>query len=274
MAPRYLNPTAEDGVVKVLQLSDLHLFADAKKDLLGVNTFDSFCATVDTIASENREYDFIAVTGDISQDYSVASYERFASKIRDLNHPVFFLPGNHDDGPLMYRIFGRLGVEIAKNVITPKWQFIFLNSEIYAAPHGWIEKRQLDYASFCAARSPEQHIAVLVHHLPKLVGSTWLDAQTMANSADFNAHMQRMGRVKLVLTGHVHQEFDTTCRGVRYIATPSTSIQFTPKATEFSLDNLGPGWRYLSFKPDGTVDTVVHRMDSNLFVPDVNVQGY
>ena len=80
MAPRYLNPASEDGVVKVLQLSDLHLFADAKKDLLGVNTFDSFCATVDTIASENREYDFIAVTGDISQDYSVASYERFKDK--------------------------------------------------------------------------------------------------------------------------------------------------------------------------------------------------
>ena len=81
MAPRYLNPASEDGVVKVLQLSDLHLFADAKKDLLGVNTFDSFCATVDTIASENREYDFIAVTGDISQDYSVASYERFGQEI-------------------------------------------------------------------------------------------------------------------------------------------------------------------------------------------------
>ena len=274
MAPRYLKPQLIDDTVNVLQISDCHLFADKSKSLLGVNTYDSFCAVIDEIKSQNFNYDFIAFTGDISQDYSVKSYEHFAEIIKVLNKPVFFLPGNHDDGPLMYRIFENLGVNIAKNVITPKWQFIFLNSEVYAVPHGWIERRQLDYAAFCGRRSPDQHVAILVHHMPHLVQSAWLDTQTMHNLDEFNTYIHRIPNVRAVITGHIHQEFDVTERGIRYIATPSTSIQFTPKSNDFALDSVGPGWRYLSFNPDGSIDTKVYRLKNNPFVPDTDVCGY
>ena len=274
MAPRYLKPQLIDDTVNVLQISDCHLFADKSKSLLGVNTYDSFCAVIDEIKAQNFNYDFIAVTGDISQDYSVKSYEQFAEIIKVLNKPVFFLPGNHDDGPLMYRIFENLGVNIAKNVITPKWQFIFLNSEVYAVPHGWIERRQLDYAAFCGRRSPDQHVAILVHHMPHLVQSAWLDTQTMHNLDEFNTYIHRIPNVRAVITGHIHQEFDVTERGIRYIATPSTSIQFTPKSNDFALDSVGPGWRYLSFNPDGSIDTKVYRLKNNPFVPDTDVCGY
>lgn len=274
MAPRYLKPQLIDDTVNVLQISDCHLFADKSKSLLGVNTYDSFCAVIDEIKAQNFNYDFIAFTGDISQDYSVKSYERFAEIIKVLNKPVFFLPGNHDDGPLMYRIFENLGVNIAKNVITPKWQFIFLNSEVYAVPHGWIERRQLDYAAFCGRRSPDQHVAILVHHMPHLVQSAWLDTQTMHNLDEFNTYIHRIPNVRAVITGHIHQEFDVTERGIRYIATPSTSIQFTPKSNDFALDSVGPGWRYLSFNPDGSIDTKVYRLKNNPFVPDTDVCGY
>ena len=74
MAPRYMNTMRADGTVKVLQISDCHLFSDPDKDLLGVNTAQSFKAVVEAIKEQNFEYDFIAFTGDISQDYSAASY--------------------------------------------------------------------------------------------------------------------------------------------------------------------------------------------------------
>ena len=274
MAPRYLTPSANDGSVKVLQLTDCHLFADKNKDLLGVNTYKSFDAVLNAIKAQNFDYDFIAFTGDISQDYSVTSYEHFAKLISFLGKPVFFLPGNHDDGPLMYRIFEDLGVNIAKNVITPSWLFVFLNSEVYAVPHGWIERKQLDYAAFCQKRNPEQHMALLVHHMPMLVNSAWLDTQTMHNSDEFNTYIRRLHRVKAVITGHIHQEFDETVRDIRYIATPSTSIQFMPKSNDFALDNLAPGWRYLTFRPDGSIQTTVYRLENNIFIPNDNVDGY
>ena len=138
MAPRYLTPNSQDGSVRVLQLTDCHLFADPNRDLLGVKTSESMDAVIDAVLEQNFDFDFVAVTGDLSQDYSLRSYEHFAQKIARLQKPVFFLPGNHDDGPLMYRIFDKLGVNIAKNVITKKWQYIFLNSEVYAVENGWI----------------------------------------------------------------------------------------------------------------------------------------
>ncbi|MGN0902447.1 MAG: 3',5'-cyclic-AMP phosphodiesterase [Succinivibrio sp.] len=274
MAPRNIRPASSDGSVRVLQLTDCHLFADETKDLLGVNTTESFKAVLQAVKAQNIDYDFVAFTGDISQDYSVSSYEHFASYISILEKPVFFLPGNHDDGPLMYRIFADLGVEIAKNIITPTWQFVMLNSEVYAVPHGWIQRKQLDYAAYCQQRSPSQHMAIMVHHMPLLVNSSWLDTQTMHNFDEFNTYIRRLDRVRAVITGHVHQEVDVTERGIRYIATPSTSIQFTPRSNDFALDSLAPGWRYLTFKADGTIETKVFRLENNPFVPNYNVDGY
>ncbi len=274
MAPRNLIPDNLDGTIRVLHISDCHLYADSRRDLLGVNTMDSFRSTLLDIIAQNREYDFIAVTGDLSQDYSVASYEHFAREIAILKKPVFFLPGNHDDGPLMYKIFGNLGINVEKNVITPYWQFIFLNSEVYAVPHGWIEKRQLDYVRFCAHRSPDKYIVVLVHHMPQLVNSAWLDTQTMHNKEEFNACMRTIPNLKLVLTGHVHQEFEHEEYGIKYLATPSTSIQFAPLSANFSLDDIGPGWRYLTFYPDGTFESEVCRLKNNIFTPNFDSGGY
>ncbi len=274
MAPKNLIPDNNEGAIRVLHISDCHLYADIRRDLLGVNTMDSFKATLAEIIAQHRPYDFIVVTGDISQDYSATSYEHFAREISILNKPVFFLPGNHDDGPLMYRIFGNLGINVEKNVITPYWQFIFLNSEVYAVPHGWIEKRQLDYVRFCAQRSPDKYIAVLVHHLPQLVNSAWLDTQTMHNKEEFNACMRTIPNLKLVLTGHVHQAFECEDHGIKYIATPSTSIQFAPLSANFALDDIGPGWRYLTFYPDGSLSSEVCRLENNIFMPNFDSGGY
>ena len=85
MAPRYITPVSADGTVRVLQLTDCHLFADESKDLLGVNTSESFKAVVEAVRAQNFDYDFIAFTGDISQDYSATSYQHFANIISALH---------------------------------------------------------------------------------------------------------------------------------------------------------------------------------------------
>ena len=41
-------------------------------------------------------------------------------------------------------------------------------------------------------------------------------------------------QVRGVLCGHVHQEYDALHQGVRFLATPSTCIQFMPLSRDFS----------------------------------------
>lgn len=274
METALLKPGCDSGQISVLQLTDIHLFAEETGSLLGVRTAESFKAVLESIVNQGMPFDFILVTGDISQDYSPESYQRFAHMIELLHAPVFFVPGNHDDSPLMYRMFASLGVHTQRHMICGRWQFVFLNSEVYAVPHGWIQRSELNFLKECCDAHPELHTLVCVHHLPQLVHSRWLDTQTMHNQDEFNAFVKRMPNVRAVLCGHVHQEFDKVLQGIRYISTPSTSIQFEPFSHNFSLDIAGPGWRYLTLNTDGTMDTKVHRLPQGRFIPDTGVEGY
>ncbi len=274
METAFLQPKCSSGQISVLQLTDIHLFAEESGILLGVRTADSFKAVLSSVLNQGMPFDFILVTGDISQDYSAESYQRFAHMIALLRAPVFFVPGNHDDGPLMYRMFSNLGVNTQRHLICGNWQFVFLNSEVYAVPHGWVQRQELAFLKQCCEQNQHLHTMICVHHLPLLVGSRWLDTQTMHNQDEFNAFIRSLPNVRMVLCGHVHQEVDVTHGAVRYLASPSTSIQFEPLSHNFALDLEGPGWRYLSLNIDGTADTQVHRLPKGRFVPDFGVGGY
>lgn len=269
-----IDAKCDTGQISILQLTDMHLFADENGKLLGVRTADSFKAVLETIVNQSMPYDCIIVTGDVSQDYSAESYQRFASLIKLLDTPVFFVPGNHDDGPLMYNVLNYLGINTQKYLRIGSWQFIFLNSEVYAVAHGWVERSEIEYMIKKANEHPDLNTAICIHHLPHLVGSRWLDTQTLHNQDEFIGAINRLPNVRMVLSGHVHQEYDKTVDNVRYIATPSTSIQFEPKSTEFALDIQGPGWRYLTLEPNGAIHTKVYRLPTGRFLPDLGVGGY
>lgn len=260
--------------ISVLQLTDSHLFTEESTSLLGVCTANSFKAVLSSILNQENYFDFIIMTGDISQDYSFGSYQRFAHMISVLKAPVFFVPGNHDDGPLMYRIFDGMGVHAERSLVCGNWHFIFLTSEVYSVPHGWVEKNELNFLKASYEKYPDLNTVVVVHHLPRLVNSRWLDTQTMHNQDEFNNFISNFPNIKLVLCGHVHQEYDQTFNNIRYIATPSTSIQFEPFSYDFALDSQGPGWRYLQFNAQGQISTQVYRLPPGRFVPDTGVAGY
>lgn len=264
----------ESSTVSVLHLTDSHLFADEKGTLLGVNTASSFQAVLSSVLSQNIHYDMVIMSGDISQDYSLASYQRFGNMTSVLNAPIFFVPGNHDDGPLMYRCFRNFGVPTERTVICGNWLFVMLNSEVYSVPHGWVEREELAFLQETLEAYPYMNAVVVVHHLPMLVKSRWLDTQTMHNLDEFNGFISRFPNIRLVLCGHVHQEFDAVQGNIRYIATPSTSIQFEPMSHDFALDMRGPGWRYLEFAPNGDISTQVYRLPTGQFVPNSGVAGY
>ena len=269
-----LQIKSAEGQLSVLQLTDPHLFAEESGTLLGVHTAQSFKAVLESILNQNLHFDCVIVSGDISQDYSVSSYQRFAHAASVLERPVFFVPGNHDDGPLMYRILSDYGVNTQRCLIADKWQFVFLNSEVYSVPHGWVERHELNYLRDRIEERPDLNTVVVVHHLPRHVNSRWLDTQTMHNQDEFNSFICNFPQVKLVLSGHVHQEYDQIFNNIRYIASPSTSIQFEPYSHDFALDLKGPGWRYLQFDRSGNINTQVFRLPEGRFIPDTSFTGY
>ncbi|MGR5168022.1 3',5'-cyclic-AMP phosphodiesterase [Vibrio astriarenae] len=262
-------------VVKLLQITDTHLFSDEEGALLNVNTRDSFEAVVDMVKTEGVQFDAIVATGDISQDHSAHSYQRFLDGIAPLEKPCLWLPGNHDFQPSMGEVLPSVQVRALEHGLLGKyWQVVILDSQVVGKPHGRLSDQQLELLDSKLTEHAERHTLVLLHHHPLLVGSAWLDQHTLKDSEDFWSVVDKHQNVKAVLCGHVHQDFDQTRGDVRVMATPSTCVQFKPRSTDFALDNQAPGWRELSLHACGKVETRVQRLNSTKFMPDFASGGY
>lgn len=112
-----LNLTVAGGApVRILQITDTHLFAEKHETLLGVNTWESYQAVLSAIHAENRACDLIVATGDLAQDQSSAAYQHFAEGIASFSAPCVWLPGNHDFQPAMYSSLQDAGISPAKCV--------------------------------------------------------------------------------------------------------------------------------------------------------------
>ncbi|MDE1248772.1 3',5'-cyclic-AMP phosphodiesterase [Vibrio aestuarianus] len=271
-----VSPTLDNtDSIKLLQITDTHLFAPEDGSLLSVNTVDSFNAVVTEICAQNVVYDAVVATGDISQDHSAESYLRFADGIAALDKTCFWLPGNHDFKPNMGSVFPSAQIQQPEHVLLGKhWQMILLDSQVVGVPHGRLSDQQLALLDEQLSAYPQRHTLVLLHHHPLLVGSAWLDQHTLKDSDAFWNVVTQHHNVKAVVCGHVHQNMDKLHHGVRVMATPSTCIQFKPNSDDFALDRTSPGWREIELLPDGQIKTQVKRLSNGVFQPDFNANGY
>jgi len=266
---------AGEASIRILQITDTHLFAEKHETLLGVNTWESYQAVLDAIRAEQRHCDLIVATGDLAQDHSAAAYQHFAEGIASFDVPCVWLPGNHDFQPAMYSALQEAGISGAKRVFAgDSWQILLLDSQVFGVPHGELSEFQLEWLEKKLAEVPERYTLLLLHHHPLPAGCGWLDQHSLRNSQELDNVLVRYPRVRHLLCGHIHQEQDLDWNGRRLLATPSTCVQFKPHCANFTLDTIAPGWRWLELNADGTLHTEVSRLQTSRFRPDTASEGY
>ncbi|MCR3755620.1 MAG: cAMP phosphodiesterase [Sodalis sp. Psp] len=268
-------PVVRGTNIRILQITDTHLFAKEDEMLLGVNTFHSYSAVLNAIQDEQKHFDLVVATGDLVQDRSLEAYRHFAKGIARLITPCVWLPGNHDFQPAMVTVLVECGISCAKQVlIGENWQLLLLDSQVYGVPHGELSDYQLKWLAQVLVRQQQRHTLLLLHHHPFPSGCIWLDQHRLRNAHMLAEVLQMYPRAKTSLCGHIHQEMDVEWLGRRVLASPSTCIQFKPYCTTFTIDTLGPGWRYLDLLPDGSVQTEVRRLIGSDYQPDTDYEGY
>jgi Icc protein len=265
----------QEGPIKLLQITDTHLFEAEDGCLLSVNTEQSFKAVVNEILDSEFEYEAILATGDISQDHTSGSYQKFEDGIAPLNKPCFWLPGNHDYKPEMTSIIPSKQIcDTTHVLLADTWQLILLDSQVLGVPHGRLSEDQLKFLESKLSEHSDRHSLVLLHHHPVLIGSAWLDQHTLHDSDQFWEVINRHSNVKGILCGHVHQDFVEMHHNVKVMTTPSTCVQFKPNSDEFALDTQCQGWRELYLHRDGELETHVKRLEKVCFTPDFAADGY
>ncbi|MBL4606466.1 MAG: 3',5'-cyclic-AMP phosphodiesterase [Pseudomonadales bacterium] len=262
--------------IKVAQVSDPHLFGSVDGKLLGLNTDESLRSVVELVKAEQPDLDIVLATGDISQDGSEASYNRFESIISTLQSPSYWLHGNHDNDVAILQVLSG-NERLSPCVISAgkSWRIIMLNSSVKDEVGGRLADSELEFLREKLEEYNDKHVIVALHHHPVKMGSTWLDEQIVTNADDFLGILSKHKQVKVLMWGHVHQVMDTTNEdGLRLLSAPSTCVQFKPGQDDFTADTQPPGYRWLELFEDGSFDTGVSRVEGLEFEVDYTIKGY
>jgi Icc protein len=244
----------------IAQITDTHLFADAKKKLLGLQTIESFQAVIEQVKALERQPDLLLLTGDLSQDGSVESYRVLQAMLSPLGIPAYWVPGNHDRPEVMAEVLTESPVSAQKSFYAGGWQIILLDSSVPGCVHGYLAPEDLEWLDQELSRSNGSPALIAFHHPPFLVGSHWMNDIGLLNGDELFQVCDRHSQVELVLFGHIHQEFSYQRHQVHYLGTPSTGIQFKPNSLKFALDEEAPGLRLVTLYPDGGWKSQVERV--------------
>jgi Icc protein len=260
--------------LRVIQISDLHLFAVPERELLGVKTYDSFKAVIELIQREEKQLDFILLSGDLSQDGSDASYYHILHFLRPLNVPVYYVAGNHDYVSAMMHVYPRDNFVSEKQIVIRDWNFILLDSQKPGSVEGFLDKIQLDYLDYCLTQFPHHRAVILFHHHPVKMNCAWLDPIGLTNADAFWKQVSHYSNVHTVLFGHVHQESQHTVGKINCYSPPSTCIQFKRNQDQFGLEDLPQGYRWMNLYDDGRVETGVKRVEKYVGEFQKDAKGY
>lgn len=264
--------------VSIAQLTDIHLFADIERSLVGIPTEFSFQEVLMKIKRTLPQIDLLMLTGDLTQDGSIASYERLSHSLNNFGIHSYCLAGNHDDLPVMQTYLPNEYVHLSRSLDVGKWRILLLSSVVEGAVHGYLSGAELSYLENNLNAYPDRPTLIAFHHPAVPLGSEWIDGICLENQDEFWAICDRHPQVEVVLNGHAHQEFDeiyeTPHNSVRCLVTPSTCIQFQPQNPKFQIDSQPPGFRHLRLYPNGTMETEVHRLKVGSFQPDLAAVGY
>ena len=242
-----------DTPLRLLHLTDLHLFANDRDKLRGVNTNASLAAVLDDIAVAKWDALAALATGDLIQDDTRAAYRRCRTHLEALGLPVILVPGNHDVRPLMAEELAGDPFAYCPTLELGRWSVICLDSCVDGRAGGHLADAEIEKLKDHLSSTASDFVLVCLHHPPVELGSRWLDSVGLDNGAEL-LDVAACG-VRGMLFGHAHQAFDDTVAGVRLLGTPSTCRQFLPKSDEFATDDNPPAYRRLELCEDGTINT-------------------
>ena len=272
-APDHQVSHEQAGPLRLLHLTDLHLFADPGGRLLGITTRLGFESVLAQALRRAPDATGIIFTGDLVHDDSTAGYAYLAEQLDATRLPFFSVPGNHDRHPLMRQCLGDAALGAMALRRLDAWNLVFLDSSDDGRDSGRLGAERIARLADLLAVE-EVPTLIFLHHHPTPIGSVWMDTMGVVDGEDLLRLCDRHPQVKGVVFGHIHQEFETRRGGCQLLGTPSTCVQFLPGSRDFAVDPIPPGWRELSLHPDGRLTSQVVRLDSCQEIPLQHASGY
>lgn len=250
--------------LRILHLTDAHLFHNPAEELKGVCTRKTFERVVAAIEPEISRADRLIVTGDLAHDDLPETYPAYRELLRAWWSKVRIVPGNHDVRSGFQAHFSDritlAGDRIVFQDLLGGWRLMGLDSHWPGEVRGALGALQLDWLDRELGVASTTPTALFLHHPPVVSGSPWMNAVGLTDVDAFWSVLARHPQVRVITAGHVHHELSYFHRGVLCLTTPSTGVQFVPESEVLQIDTVAPGYRVLELETEGTLRTRVVRV--------------
>jgi Icc protein len=245
--------------IRVLQITDTHIFESTEDSFDGLNASDSLAAVIRDI-NQQESPDLVLMTGDLVHNPVTTAYLKLKRQLFSLEAPTFCLPGNHDDTVLMQRLLNENTVHTNKTIKAGQWRILLLDTCLDGSHAGRLKREELEFLEQSLERHPEKFVLVSLHHPPVAVGSAWMDEMMLQNPESLFSLLDNYEQVRVLIWGHIHQEFRAERRGVILYGSPSTCIQFKPGSDSYARDELNPGYSIIQLHGDGRLEIDTQRI--------------
>lgn len=246
--------------LRILHLSDTHLYGDPAARHYGV--VDTAAALERTLAhaAEIEGIDLIALTGDLSDDGTPASYERLRAFIEPWadrrGAAIAYARGNHDQGPGFEEVLGAAdrSFDLRGHLV------IVLDSSVDQAGYGVLDDAQIDWARRQLAGAGPLGAVAIFHHPPVDAWSPLLKRLQLRDPARIVDTLVA-GDARLVLNGHYHHALVAQPSGLPVVVAPgiaNTTDAVSPGGSERAT--TGSGYAVIDLADDGSPDVVFVRV--------------
>lgn len=229
-------PESDDhaSVLRFAHLSDFHFttapgnFSDLRPDLP-----QALQAIVDDLCHVESYLDFIAITGDLTEDGKLASYRGLKDLLSAISVPVLLIPGNHDSRDAFRDVFpppaDTYNVESGDYFLDiGEARIIGIDSVDIGKTTGKLAQAQLSWLeTTLSTEDGSRHIVVMIHHPPFSTGRSEFDAvSNLIGTAELASIIRNQSRVTL-LCGHVHRPYQAVWAGAACFIAGSPSCQLS-----------------------------------------------
>ena len=214
------------------QISDPHIVPEGTLAYGRVDTGRMLLRCVRKILALPRLPDAVVATGDLTDDGTVAEYERLAELLAPLPMPLYLVVGNHDDPRALQSVFqqhtylaGEDGfVQYAVDEFDVR--LVVLDTTVPGAPGGKLCEQRLQWLDRTLSESDRPTI-IAQHHPPFVTGISLMDSMSLANPEAEAAVIARYRHVQCIISGHYHRNIQARFAGTVASVCPSTAHQLT-----------------------------------------------
>lgn len=255
----------------ILQLTDLHVFADPAARLKGIPTRELLHDVTEHIKASERSFDHLIVTGDHTHDELPESYNAVRQLLSPWIDQLLQVPGNHDDRAVLRSVFsdrvtGEGPEKINFSFQASGWLCLGLDTHVPGEVFGRIGTEQVDWIWQQLGAYQPVRVALFMHHPPIELNSVWMDRIGLLDRELLHRCMEQNPSIQLVCCGHVHHESIHRMANATVVTTPSTGLQFSPDGDEPTFVAAAPGYRIIELNESG-FQTEVIRLPEIRFEP-------